>query len=241
MGAANGWHTIMTKLGTSLSGWVLTSVFVLGTMSAATLEKDLSKYRNFQLGTELAAIAKQVGASPSQATVVHRRPALIQELEWRPQTLGSASQTEAAKDVVFSFYDGALYRIAVSYDRYQTEGLTVNDFIDALSATYGTAAKPAPPAQALAGTYGEEEEVLARWEDPQYRFDLIRTSYGPTFTLVGVLKKLEAPAQAATIEAARLDEQEAPQREAARIAKEEDTARAALDKARVVNKPKFQP
>src|ERR1039458_3817938 len=128
----------MTKLGTSLSRWVLTPVFVLGTMSAATLEKDLSKYRNFQLGTDLAAIAKQVGASPSQATVVHRRPALIQELEWRPQTLGSASQTEAAKDVVFSFYDGALYRIVVSYDRYQTEGLTVNDFIDALSATYGT-------------------------------------------------------------------------------------------------------
>ena len=71
--------------------------------------------------------------------------------------------------------------------------------------------------------------------------NLIRSSYGPSFKLVGVLKRLEAPAQAAILEAKRLDDQEAPQRDAARIASEEEAARAKLEKARLVNKPKFRP
>jgi hypothetical protein len=91
------------------------------------------------------------------------------------------------------------------------------------------------------GRYGDQEEVFAQWQDSQYRFDLIRSSYGPTFKLVGVLKNLEAPAQAAIIEAARLDEKEAPQREADRIAKEDEAERARLEKARLVNKPRFRP
>ena len=132
--------------------------------------------------------------------------------------------------MVFSFYDGELFRIAVDYDRYETEGLTADDFVDAISATYGTAAKPAAPAKAVPGSYGDQEEVLAQWQDSQYRFDLIRSSYGPSFRLVGVLKRLEAPAQAATLEAKRLDDQEAPQRDAARIASEEEAAKAKLGK-----------
>lgn len=104
----------MTKCGGTVSRSALTSFLVFGVMSAAALAADLSKYRHFQLGTDLPAIAKQVGASPSQAKVVHRRPALIQELEWRPQGLGPSSKTEAVQEVVFSFYDGALFRIAIN-------------------------------------------------------------------------------------------------------------------------------
>lgn len=55
----------------------------LGVMSAVTSAGDLSKYRNFQLGTTLPTVAKQAGANPSQAKVIHRRPALIQELAQR--------------------------------------------------------------------------------------------------------------------------------------------------------------
>ena len=123
----------------------------------------------------------------------------------------------------------------------QTEGLTADDLVEAISATYGIAAKPTAPAKATQGRYGDEEEVLAQWQDSQYRFDLIRSSYGPSFRLVGVLKRLEAPAQAAIREAKRLDDQEAPQRDAARRASEEEAARAKLEKARLVNKPKFRP
>ena len=219
----------------------LAAFLMFGAMSAATFAGDLSRYRNFELGSDLATVAKQAAAEPSQAKVIHSRPALIQDLEWRPQPLGASSRTESVQEVLFSFYDGQLFRIKVDYDRYQTEGLSVDDFVDALSAAYGPAAKPAAGANVAQGSYGDQEEIVARWQDSQYRFDLIRLSYGPTYRLVGLMKKLEAPAEAATVEAKRLDDQEAPQREAARLASEEDAAKAKLEKARLVNKPKFRP
>ena len=231
----------MTNFGWTLSRSALPSFLGFGVMSPVTLPNDLSKYRNFQLGTNLPAVAKQAGANPSQAKTIHRRPALIQELEWRPQPPGSSSQTEAAQEVVFSFYNSQLFRIAITYDRSETEGLTPDDLVEAISAAYGIAARPSSPAKAVPGHYDDQEEVLAQWQDSQYRFDLIRSSYGPTFKLVGVLKKLEAPVQSAILEAARLDDQEAPQKEADRIAKQDETERARLEKARLVNKAKFRP
>jgi hypothetical protein len=158
----------------------------------------------------------------------------MQELQWRPQSLGASSKTESAKDVVFSFYEGKLYRIVVDYDRYGTEGLTAADFVDAISAIYGPPAKPADPVNVASGSYGDRETTLAQWQDSQNRFDLIRSSYGPTFKLVGVVKTLEVSAQAANLEARRLDDQEAPQRDAARLASDEAAAKAKLEAARLV-------
>ena len=43
-----------------------------------------------------------------------------------------------------------------------------------------------------------KKRVLARWEDSNYHFDLIRSSYGGRFSLLGVLKRLEQPAQIAS-------------------------------------------
>jgi hypothetical protein len=231
----------MTKLQVSGSRLALTCLVGLAVMPAATLVPDLSRYRQFQLGTDLLTVSKQMGGSPSQAKAVHRRPALIQELEWRPQPLGSSSRAEPAQQVIFSFYDGELFRIAINYDRYQTEGLTTGDIVEAVSATYGVAEKPPAPTKAAEGPYGDQQELLAQWQDPQYRFDLIRSSYGPAFRLIGVLKRLEAPAEAAILEATRLDVQEAPQRDAARIAEESEAAKAKLEQARLVNKPNFRP
>ncbi len=231
----------MTKLQQTISRSAFPLLLALGGMQAATLTGDLSKYRNFQLGVDLATVAKQAGADSAQAKVIHSRPALIQELDWRPQPFGATSGKDPAQDVVFSFYDGQLFRIAVDYDRYQTEGLTVDDFVDAISMAYGPATKSMAPAKVAPGSYSDSEEVLAQWQDSQYRFDLIRSAYGPSFRLVGVMKRLELSAQAATLAAKRLDDQEAPQREAARLASEEQAAKAKLEKARLVNKPKFRP
>jgi len=213
----------------------------LGVVWAATSAKDLSKYRDFQLGADLATIVKQVGASPSQAKAIQRRPVLIQELVWRAQPLGPSSQTDSANEVVFSFFDGELFRVAIVYDRYETEGLTADDFIESISATYGLAEIPATPANAVQGPYGDQGEIVARWQDSQYCFDLIRSSYGPTFRLGGVLKRLRAPVQAAIPEAKRLDDQEAPQRDVERKADEKEIERAKLEKSRLLNKPKFRP
>jgi hypothetical protein len=141
---------------------LLASLPQLGVVWAATSAKDLSKYRNFQLGADLATIAKQVRLSPSQAKAIQRRPALIQELVWRAQPLGPSSETESASEVVFSFFDGELFRVAIAYDRYETEGLTADDFIESISATYGLAEIPANPANAVQGSYGDQEEIVAR-------------------------------------------------------------------------------
>ena len=231
----------MPKFAGAASRLLLASFSLSGVMWAATSAKDLSKYRNFQFGADLATIAKQVGVSPSQAKAIQRRPALVQELVWRPQPLGPSSQTESANEVVFSFFDGGLFQVAITYDRYETEGMTPDDFIESISATYGRAEIPATPADAVQGPYGEQEEIVARWQDSQYCFDLIRSAYGPTFRLVGELKRLRAPVRAAITEAKRLDDQEAPQREAARKADEKEIERAKLEKSRLLNKPKFRP
>jgi hypothetical protein len=52
-----------------------------------------------------------------------------------------------------------------------------------------------------------------------------------------IMTRLDSPAHAAILEAKRLDDQEAPQREAARVASEREAARDKLEMARLVNKP----
>jgi hypothetical protein len=231
----------MTKSAGTASRSVLISLLAFGMASGAAWAGDLSRYRDFQFGTDLAAVAKQTGASPSQIKVIDSRPALVQEIAWRPRPLGTTSHVDSVQEVVFTFFNGELFRIAVNYDRYETEGMTAGDMIDAISVGYGPAEAPAAAVAARPGSSGDSEGILADWQDSQYRFDLIRSSYGHAFSMVGVVKKLEAPAQAAALEAKRLDDQEAPQRDAARAATEAQEAQAKLDKARLLNKPKFRP
>jgi hypothetical protein len=240
-GARRSWCQ-MHKIGLIASKSALTLLFVSKVMPAAAVTADLSQYRAIQFGTDLPAVAKQVGASASDAKVIHSRPALLQELEWRPRGLGPSPspQAESVDRVVFSFYNGELYRIVINYDRYEIEGLTAEDMVNAISVTYG-AARPTVPVKAAQDRYGDQQDAIARWQDPQYCFDLIRSAYGRGFSLIGVMTKLDSPAQAAMLEAKRLDDLEAPQREAVRVASEQEAARDKLEKARLLNKPRFRP
>jgi hypothetical protein len=54
-------------------------------------------------------------------------------------------------------------------------------------------------------------------------------------------KRLDALARAAIVEATRLDEQEAPQREIERQKKQDEENRATQEKARPANKANFRP
>jgi hypothetical protein len=231
----------MNKFNSPFAGSALTAFLILGSMSAAAVAGDLSRYREFQLGSDLSTVSKQIGVSPSQAKVIHKRPALIQELNWRPQPLGASSDTEPVQEVIFSFHEGQLFRIDVNYDRYQTEGLTSADIVAAISATYGMAVQPLAPLPSEQGRYGDQEEILAQWQDAEYSYRLARSSYGPSYMLIGVSKKLDTQAQAAILAAVKLDDQEAPQRDAAMLASEAAIAKAKLNKARLVNKPNFKP
>ena len=63
----------MTKLRRAMSISTVPSFLLLGVISAATLPGELSKYRNYELGTDLSTVAGQTGANPSQAKVIHNR------------------------------------------------------------------------------------------------------------------------------------------------------------------------
>jgi hypothetical protein len=205
---------------------------------------DLSRYRDFQLGMDLLGVAERADTQPSEARVVHQRPALIQEMEWRPQRpLDSLLQTDPVKEVLFSFYNGQLFRMVVNYDRYRTEGMTDEDIVEAISEEYGTATTPAAKIVLFSSfqVYNDSEKVIARWENPEYSCSLFRSSYQPTFGMLVLAKRLDGLAQSAITEANRLDEQEAPQREAERQKKQDGEDRAAQEKAREANKEVFRP
>jgi hypothetical protein len=201
---------------------------------------ELSTYRHFQFGMDLPAAAKQVGMKASQATVVHHRPAVIQELTWQPNSFGTSGKTDSIKQGRLGFYNDELYRIVVTYDRDRVEGMTADDMIAAISTTYGKATTPKVEI-AYESNYSEVAQVLARWENSEYSYNLVRSGYGDSFGLVMYSKRLDGLAATAIAEAARLDAKEAPQRaiEAARKQKQEETT--ALDKARLANTPNFQP
>ena len=213
---------------------------MLGTsmLSAA----DLSSYRGMKLGMSLAAASKQAGTKPSDAKIIHQRPAVIQEMAWelRSPVQTSTSKPDPVKDGLLSFVNGQLFRIVVTYDRYKVEGMSADDMIEAISATYGTATKPTAEIT-YHSNYAEAAPVLARWEDSEYSYNLVRTGDRASFALVLYSKKLEAEARAAIVESARLDTEDAPQRELDKQKKRDDDERLALDKARAVNKPNFRP
>lgn len=218
-------------VGISILGAVLSAPFAYA--------GDLSRYREFQLGMDLSAVIKQAKTEPLEAKLIHQRPVVIQELEWQPQRLvGPSAETDPVGEVIFSFYNGELFRIAVNYDRYKTEGLTVEDMIESISANYGPATRPA--AEITLGS-NEREKILAQWEDAQYSVNLVRSSYASAFTMVVSSKRLDALARAAITEAIRIEREEAPQREIERQKKENEDTRIANDKARLVNKPTFRP
>ena len=216
-------------------------VVLCGVLGASALgAEELSTYRGFQLGMDLSAAAKQAGIEASEAKLVHQRPALIQKLDWQPSALRNSGDRDAIKEGLLSFYNGALYRIVVTYDRDRVEGLTTDDMIAAISSTYGVATRPKADI-AYHSNYAEMAQVIARWQDSQYSFNLVRSGYGDSFALVMYSKRLDALAAAAITEAARLDATEAPERAIEASRKQEQDHRLSLEKARQVNAPNFKP
>jgi hypothetical protein len=206
--------------------------------------EDLSSYRSFHLGMDLAAVAKQAGINVSGATSICQRPALIQEMEWRSQrSVISSSQTDPVKVILFDFYNGELFQILVSYNKDRIEGLTDEDIIESISAKYGTPKRPVATISIYSSShlYSQDEKVITRWEDSQYSLNFFRLSYESTPGILVFSKRLEPLAQAAMVEATRLDAQEAPQREIDRQKKQDEEKRDAGQKARPANKANFRP
>ena len=206
--------------------------------------QDLSSYRNYNWEMNLAAVAEQADMKASEARLIYKRPAVIQELEWRPMNLyNSSAQTDPVSEIRFTFYNNKLFRILVSYHEAHTDGLTNNDLIESISAIYGMPINPSATISIYSSTYlySQDEQVIARWEDSQYSYNLFRLSYQSTPGMLVFSKRLEPLAQAAIVEARRLDEKEAPQREIDRKRKQDEENYAAGQKVRPTNKANFRP
>ena len=204
--------------------------------------QDLSKYRTFSLGTSLAELTKQVGPYSHWTTLIHQRPAAIQELTfWTLSSSRSPVGVEPVSQILFSFYDGELYRIVVTYDRDATKGLTDDDMVQAVSARYGAATRFYPEINLPTyDMFASTETVIARWEDSQNSVNLFRSSNQSSFLLAVFSKRLDARAKAAIIESEKLeklDKQEAPQVEIGRLKKEADE----LAIVRQINQKTFRP
>jgi hypothetical protein len=201
--------------------------------------RDLSKYREFQLGMNLPAVVKAVGTNSPTARVIQQRPDLIQQLHWQTDRYPVTS-LDPVKSILFSFFNGELYQMVVRYDRTKTEGLTPEDMIESISASYGTATRP-EAGIIFPAIYDESVKVVARWEDSQYSFNLARSSYQPSFPMIVLSKRLDAAARASVAEALRLDAQEAPQKEIDAKTKRQAGGDLSIGKARTVNKSNFRP
>ena len=158
-------------------------IAMIGVVLSAQLlsAQDLSAYRDFHIGMDLASVVTETTASPSEAKVIHQRPAMIQELAWRPRPARTepSRQADPVQQMVFSFFNDELFRIVVTYDREKIEGLTEKDLIENISAMYGTATTPAPivTSAPLSQTSRDNgDNVVARWEDAEYSVNLIRSS-----------------------------------------------------------------
>jgi len=202
------------------------------------------QYRQYALGTSVASVVKISKTREDATRTLHERPARIQQLEWRAPYVSSGTEmADPVRDVLFSFYDDQLYQVVVTYDRDRMEGLTNEDVIELISATYGSPLlRNAKGRQSAApGDMPAQTMVLAQWEDGGAELTLSRDTYSPQFQLVLISKQLNSAARAAIKEAARLNAQEAPQRERDQRSKDVADARVVSDKARVVNKAAFKP
>src|SRR3979490_674027 len=184
--------------------------------------QDLSKYRHFTFGMSLSRVLESTDQKMADVRVIHGRPALVQELNWWPPNLpGISFRSDTVEQILLSFYNAELYKIHVTYDRTSTEGLTAEDMVKSISATYGPATTVKQEVDSATNErYDMKQRPVATWEDTQYSLNLIRSSSSGSFELVIYSKRLNAEAEVALAEAVKLEKQEEPQREAERQKKQ---------------------
>jgi hypothetical protein len=205
--------------------------------------QELSHYRAYVLESSVDTVVTTIGARATEVSTLHKRPATIQELQWRlPYVSPGNAPVDPVRAVAFTFVDDALYQVLVTYDRERTAGLTNEDVIQALSASYGPPTlKSTIVRRELPSAMLDDAVILARWSDATTSLTLLRGMFSPDFQLILLSKALSARARGAIRKAIRLDALEAPQREMERRKQELAQASAARDKTRATNKAAFQP
>jgi hypothetical protein len=225
-------------------GRQITVISALLAVSWPLAANDLSTYRGFALGATTAEVMKLAGTPDRDLKTLHARPAMLQELSWRPPFVvaDNNGERDSVAVMVFSFVDDQLFRMTVDYDRSRTAGLTPEDVAAALTAVYGPRSAGRPPAAADARLNNlDAPAVLAFWHQGDTAITLTRFAYSSLFTLTIASQRLEALARQSLAAAAQLDAQEAPAREAARAKARAAAEREAAEKTRTANRATFEP
>jgi len=220
---------------TRLCAIALVSLLALDARIA--MAQDLSRYRDYALGSSVTAIVTASAARATDVKSLHERPALIQELDWHALYLATRDRVDSVDRVLFNFYNDKLYQIVVTYDRDRMAGLTDADVVAAVSSTYGA------PELAVRAAVAKKDDpfapsiMVAQWSDAASQLTLTRDVYSRQFQLVLVGKALAEQARLAIKDSVRLDRQDAPGLEREQAA--EDALK--VEKARLANRAAFRP
>jgi hypothetical protein len=220
---------------TRLCAIALVSLLALDARIA--MAQDLSRYRDYALGSSVTAIVTASAARATDVKSLHERPALIQELDWHALYLATRDRVDSVDRVLFNFYNDKLYQIVVTYDRDRMAGLTDADVVAAVSSTYGA------PELAVRAAVAKKDDpfapsiMVAQWSDAASQLTLTRDVYSRQFQLVLVGKALAEQARLAIKDSVRLDKQDAPGLEREQAA--EDALK--VETARLANRAAFRP
>jgi hypothetical protein len=221
-------------------GFVVAVILLSG---QTVFAQDLSRYRDYVLESSVDTVAAASGLRATEVKTLHERPAKIQQLQWRtPYVNPETTTADPVREVEFAFFNDALYQVVVTYNRDRTEGLTNDDIIESLSASYGAPVLKSAIARTgfPAGTL-LENTVLAQWNTSASSVTLLRDTYSPEFQLILSSTLLTARARTSIREAIRLDALDAPRREVEQRKKDVAETDAARDKTRSTNKAAFRP
>jgi hypothetical protein len=201
--------------------------------------QDFSKYRGFAIGARLADVLKHADKSLLDINVTYAGSPLLQELTWWPPTLpGISYQPDSVERVLFSFYNGQLYKMSVTYDQAATEGMTTADMVKLVSVKNGPPTNVVPESNPkLNEGYDSEDKPVASWNDEQYSLNLVRSSFSGHFGLLIYSKRVNTEVELAIVEAAKLAKLDGPAKEAERQKKQTDD----LEIARQKNLKQFRP
>ena len=219
---------------------VCAASFVLPVASA---ESPFSRYRDVTFGDPVQVVVDRLKVPLSDVKVVQDRPTLVQQITWRRQRSisGATVEPDPLAEMVLTFYLGRLARIAVSYDRDQTAGLTDADLHEALTSTYGTSMLLSRRTSSVVLIESSEPEPLGSWGDADTLVVLWRQAYPERVRLTLTSLVDDRAMQAAIADGVRLEKSEAPARDLARRDAEAVAARAQAENVRRANKATFKP
>ena len=198
-----------------------------------------ARYRSVMLGDSVATAIERLQIVEPTIKVLYERPALVQELTWRPHRFisGLANTSDPLGELVLTFMDGRLVRMTATYDRDRTEGLSDADLIELLGTTYGlarlesrsTGVARAEPRRTI-GSWGDDDALVRLWSEEHPR------RVGLTITSAG-----DVELQTALINGRDAERDAAPQRELARQAAAAAALKERQEKTRLANKANFKP